>query len=116
VSTTVIKNVFIGDQRTSVRLEAVEWEALEEIRHEKGCRLRDICLEVASTREQDRTFTSALRVFTLNHFRNKAQQATQTPADQGNRQITSNSSAGNVRNDSVVETTTMPATSPGELP
>lgn len=116
MSTTVIKNVFIGSQRTSVRLEAVEWDALEEIRREKGCRLRDICLEVARTREENRTFTSALRVYTLDYFRDKARRLAALAETPKAGQITSNNKAGNVMKDSVVETTTMPATSPGELP
>ena len=77
VSTTVSKNVFVGNQRTSVRLESVEWDALEEICRDKGCRLRDICLEVSGNRDQGRSFTSALRVYCLTYFRKKSQLVTQ---------------------------------------
>jgi len=115
VSTTVSKNVFVGSQRTSVRLETVEWEALEEICLDLGCRLRDLCQEVSSTQVDNRSFTSALRVYCLNYFRNKARQGVRASTTDGGRQITSSSKAGNVANESAVETTTMPATSPGEL-
>jgi len=115
VGTTTSKNVFIGDQRTSVRLETVEWEALEEICRDKGWRMRDLAQEVFRTREEGRSFTSAMRVFCLTYFRNKAEVATRSSPINDGLQITSNNKAGKVKNDNVVETTTMPATSPGEL-
>jgi predicted DNA-binding ribbon-helix-helix protein len=115
LSTTVSKNVFIGEQRTSVRLETVEWDALDEICRDLNCRLRDLCLEIFSTKAEDRSFTSALRVYTLSYFRKKAQLVKREDVTAGGLQMTSISKAGSVKKESMVETTTMPATSPGEL-
>ena len=74
VSTTISKNVFVGNQRTSVRLEADEWDALGEICHDLGLRMRDLCQNVAHGRPSDCSFTSALRIYTLKYFRDKAAQ------------------------------------------
>jgi predicted DNA-binding ribbon-helix-helix protein len=72
VGTTISKNVFVGKQRTSVRLELVEWEALAEICEERNCRIRDLCLEISGNREENSSFTSSLRIYMLTYYRNKA--------------------------------------------
>ena len=74
MSTTISKNVFVGNQRTSVRLEADEWDALKGICHDRGLRMRDLCQNVAQDRPNDNSFTSALRIYTLKYYRDKAAQ------------------------------------------
>ena len=68
MSSLVCRNVRIGGRRTSIKLEASMWLALEDIceRTERG--LNDICTEVAG-RERMGTFTSAMRVHILDFYR-----------------------------------------------
>lgn len=62
------RNVRIEGHRTSVRLEAPMWEALDDICRREGKNLNEICGEVAQ-KKREGGFTSALRVFILNYYR-----------------------------------------------
>ena len=66
------RNVRIDGRRTSVRLEASMWEALDDICDREGKTVNDICAIVART-QREGGFTSALRVYILIYYRNSAQ-------------------------------------------
>lgn len=71
MSDLICRNVRISGRRTSIKLEAHMWEALEEI-----CRLSDrsvhqLCTEIAA-RGGSSNFTSRVRVFILGYFRARA--------------------------------------------
>ncbi len=70
-STLVNRNVFVGDRRTSLRLEPAMWDALAEI-----CRREDITLHQLSAlideRRRASSLTAAIRVFIVNYFRSAA--------------------------------------------
>lgn len=82
LSSTINRNVNVKGHRTSIRLESDEWAALKEI-----CRLEDItinqlCAHVAENRAE-KAFTSGLRVFMLNYYRQRAKVSAQGPAQLG---------------------------------
>ncbi len=67
-STLVNRNVFIGDRRTSVRLEPAMWDALAEICQRERISLHEFC-EMMDERRHASSFTAAIRVFVVTYFR-----------------------------------------------
>ena len=62
------RTIWIGNHRTSVRLEATMWAALNEIAIERGKTVHDLVLEI----NRDRTgisLTAAIRVFIVEYYR-----------------------------------------------
>ena len=72
MSSLISRNIRIAGRRTSVRLEADMWEALEELCWWENLRIDDICDRVEAARRES-GFTSSLRVYILSYFRNLAQ-------------------------------------------
>ena len=70
-STLVIKNVWVGDRRTSLRLEPDMWDAMDEISQREDCTVHDLCTWVDEHREQS-SLTAAIRVFICGYFRTAA--------------------------------------------
>lgn len=62
------RNIKIKGRRTSVRLEVPMWDALDDICQREEKTLNEICADV-SRRRREGGFTSALRVFILNYYR-----------------------------------------------
>ncbi|HIF08959.1 MAG TPA: hypothetical protein EYQ81_03350 [Sneathiellales bacterium] len=62
------RNVRISGRRTSVRLEAPMWDALDDICDRERKSVNEISTLAAQT-QRDGGFTSALRVFILNYYR-----------------------------------------------
>ncbi|MDA5094697.1 ribbon-helix-helix domain-containing protein [Aliiroseovarius sp. KMU-50] len=58
--------------RTSVSLEPEFWKAFQEIAQERGIALNALAAEVDEGRGMDRGLASAIRVYILNHIREKA--------------------------------------------
>ncbi len=58
----------IFGQRTSVRLEAEFWHALEEICRIEGFNIHDLCTWIESRRDGDNR-TSSLRTFAIRYFK-----------------------------------------------
>ncbi len=78
-STLVNRNVTVNGHRTSMRLEPVMWEALDEICRREGANIHKICSLVDSTRVQS-SLTAAMRVFILSYFRTAEKAATRRSA------------------------------------
>ena len=68
MSSLVIRNVRVNGKRTSVRLEQAMWDALVEISGRESRTIDDICTRVNENRLET-GFTSSLRVYILNYFR-----------------------------------------------
>ena len=67
-SSLVIRNVMVGNRRTSVRLEPAMWDALTEIARLRQKTVRDLVTEI----EHDRTassLTAAIRVYIVEFYR-----------------------------------------------
>jgi predicted DNA-binding ribbon-helix-helix protein len=68
----ISRNVTVCGRRTSMRLEASLWDALNEICRRECVRTADICARVAAAKSSALTLTAALRVFIANYFRDAA--------------------------------------------
>lgn len=67
-SSLVNRNVFIGDRRTSLRLEPLMWDALADVARREGMSVHEVCAMV-DERRQASSLTAAIRVFILAYFR-----------------------------------------------
>lgn len=65
-------NVKIHDRRTSVRLEPEMWSALHEIAKTEGITIHDVCTAVDDGKTDGESFSSSLRVFLLQYYREVA--------------------------------------------
>ncbi len=82
-----VRNIVIGDRRTSVRLETDMWQALCEVAYRHNASVNEICTLV-SKRRGGSSLTAALRVFALRYFRvaagtieGRGEQPTQRPKE-----------------------------------
>lgn len=66
------KNIRIHKHRTSIRLEPAMWNALNEIAGLEGCSIHDLCGAVHDLKDQETSFTAALRVFMMEYYRSAA--------------------------------------------
>ncbi len=64
----VIHNVVVGRHRTSVRLEPVMWEALQDIARRQHVTLHDLVTEIDRGRTAS-SLTAAIRVYIVNFYR-----------------------------------------------
>ena len=69
-STIVKRSIVIGGHRTSVSLEDAFWSDLQKIAQIHQATRSDLIAEIDRTREQG-NLSSAIRLFVLEHFRNK---------------------------------------------
>ena len=67
-STLINRNVFVGDRRTSLRLEPAMWDALAEICRREEITVHDLC-ELIDERRRASSLTAAIRVFIVTYFR-----------------------------------------------
>lgn len=70
-STLVNRNVTVSGRRTSVRLEPLMWQALEEVARERGLSIHALCSEVDARRGAS-SLTAAIRCALLTHYREAA--------------------------------------------
>ncbi len=82
LSSTINRNVIIKGHRTSIRLESDEWTALKEICGREDVTINQLCAHVAENRAE-KAFTSGLRVFMLNYFRQRPKGDAQGPSQLG---------------------------------
>jgi len=76
------RNIQLNGQRTSLRLEPLMWEALEEICRREGRSLNDICACIEAQRGRS-SRTAAVRVFILRYFRAAATESGHGAAGHG---------------------------------
>ncbi|WP_207458671.1 ribbon-helix-helix domain-containing protein [Azospirillum sp. SYSU D00513] len=81
ISGLVCRNIFIGNHRTSIKLEASMWDMLEEIAESEGYGVDGLCFMIWKGYDEERrargilegswdvTFTSAVRVFIAKYYR-----------------------------------------------
>jgi len=67
-SSLVIHNVVVGDRRTSVRLEPIMWDALNDIAHRLGMTVHDLVTEIDRERTAS-SLTAAIRVYIVDFYR-----------------------------------------------
>ena len=67
-STLVIRNVFVGKRRTSVRLEPVMWDGLRDIASRQGRPVSEIVSEIDRRRTAS-TLTAGIRTYVVEFYR-----------------------------------------------
>ncbi len=65
----ITKNIDVGYKRTSVRLEPELWEALKQIGKKENISQREIMNLVHTTKKENQTLTSAIRVFIMKYYK-----------------------------------------------
>jgi predicted DNA-binding ribbon-helix-helix protein len=70
-SSLVIHNVVVGGHRTSVRLEPVMWEALQEIARQQETNINQLVTEI-DRRRNSSSLTAAIRVYIVDFYRSAA--------------------------------------------
>ena len=65
----ISRNIRIGGQRTSMRLEPTLWEALDEIALREGLRVGEICDAARYRQAEDGSLTAAVRALIVEYFR-----------------------------------------------
>ncbi|UEM20157.1 ribbon-helix-helix domain-containing protein [Skermanella mucosa] len=82
----VSKNITIGSHRTSMRLEPYVWNALYEICNRERRSVNDLCTEIAGSRSECNSLTSAVRLYVLRYFREAANERGHAEAAHGQGQ------------------------------
>ena len=77
-STLVNRNVTVAGHRTSIRLEATMWDALQQICREREKTLNALVTEIAAARVES-SLTAAIRVYLVSYFRALAAGRCQRP-------------------------------------
>src|SRR5947208_16677712 len=78
-SSLVIHNVVVAGHRTSVRLEPVMWEALQDIARRQKVTVHDLVTDI-DLRRRESSLTAAIRVYIVNFYRAAAVVSGQMPA------------------------------------
>lgn len=68
LSSLVIRNVVVAGRRTSVRLEPVMWEALQDIARRQERTIHDLVTQIDRERTAS-TLTAAIRVYIVGFYR-----------------------------------------------
>ena len=80
IASPVIKrSIVVGGHKTSVSLEDDFWDGLKEIAHRHRVSLSDLVGPIDSQRQQG-NLSSTLRLFVLNHYRQRISAETDEPA------------------------------------
>lgn len=69
------RSLTLHGHRTSVSLEGPFWEALQDIARSEGRPLAQIAARIDTSRAPETGLATAIRLFVLEHFRQKAQAA-----------------------------------------
>jgi predicted DNA-binding ribbon-helix-helix protein len=83
-SSLVIHNVVVAGRRTSVRLEPVMWEALQEIVRQQETNINQLVTEIDRQRDSS-SLTAAIRVYIVDLYRAAATAPGDRAADRGAR-------------------------------
>lgn len=76
------RNIMVVGRRTSMRLEAVMWEALEDICQRENFSVNTLCTMIDRTRKGG-SLTAAIRVYLLGYFRAAANESGHAAAGHG---------------------------------
>jgi predicted DNA-binding ribbon-helix-helix protein len=68
----VSHNLIISGRRTTVRLEDEMWAALKDVAEYEGCTVNDVAGRISGRKKKGQSFTSAIRVFLMQYYRNAA--------------------------------------------
>jgi len=71
-SSLIGSNVIINGRRTSVRLEPEMWKALRQIATREKCSIHDLCSLIYLCKTDEKSLTSAIRVFIMLYFKTSA--------------------------------------------
>jgi len=71
-SPVVKRSIVVGGHKTSISLEEAFWGSMKEISAERSVTLSKLVGEIDSSRQQGSNLSSAIRLFVLDHFRNRA--------------------------------------------
>jgi predicted DNA-binding ribbon-helix-helix protein len=88
-SSVVKRSIVLDGHKTSVSLEDAFWTDLKEIAHFQGVTLSKLVAGIDASRKQS-NLSSAIRIFVLEHFHNKAERASRPHS--GNAIVGSNES------------------------
>jgi len=69
-SSSVLRGVYVGARRTTLRLEPVMWDALADIAKERGRSVHDLLTEI-SRGDEEPNLSSAVRVYIVEFYRGK---------------------------------------------
>ena len=70
------RNIFVGGRRTSIRMEAAFWSAIEEIMEREDITLHALVTRIDSARGGGKNLSSSVRVFIQSYFFELAHQRT----------------------------------------
>lgn len=73
-SPVVKRSIVVAGHKTSVSLEEAFWSAMKEISSARDLTLSELVGEIDNRRQQG-NLSSAIRLFVLDHFRKRAEQA-----------------------------------------
>ena len=83
-SSLAIHNVVVGNHRTSVRLEPVMWDALQDIASQQRVTVHDLVTEIDRGRSAS-SLTAAIRVYIVEFYRSAALPAVPAAATRASR-------------------------------
>ena len=63
------KNIVINKKNTSITLEPVFWQGLQEISQHYDCTVSNLCQWIKDKKHPDAPLTSAIRVFVTSHYK-----------------------------------------------
>ncbi len=69
---SMVRNVKIGGERTSVRMNGLAWRALDEMCRREGWNRNDVATWVAAYRPENMALTDALRAVALSYWARRA--------------------------------------------
>jgi predicted DNA-binding ribbon-helix-helix protein len=76
---TICRNVIVGGNRTSIRMEPLLWDYLQDIATREGHSINDI-VTLIDERRGNSALTAALRIFILSYFRSAANMSRLLPS------------------------------------
>ena len=77
-SPVIKRSIVVAGHKTSVSLEEPFWKGMKEISRERSMTLSELVGEIDANRQQG-NLSSAIRLFVLDYFRNRAMPAPATP-------------------------------------
>jgi predicted DNA-binding ribbon-helix-helix protein len=63
------RNIYLGARKSSIRLEAVMWDALTDIARDQTKTVDDVILEISRERQDDLSLSAAIRVYIVEYYR-----------------------------------------------